>query len=87
MTDFVSLYAATNMYDDFAETYTMYVHVILQNKPWIVRVMREGKIVREIREPILETRFIKKKEYMDELFKEKDVEPSHAPDPQSLGGS
>ena len=86
-TDFVSLYAATNMYDDFAETYTMYVHVNLQNKPWIVRVMREGKIVREIREPILERRFIKKKEYMDELFKEKNVEPSHAPDPQSLGGS
>ncbi|MFA4916593.1 MAG: hypothetical protein WC560_07985 [Syntrophales bacterium] len=69
-TDFVSLYAATNMYDDFAESYTMYVHVNLQNKPWIVRVMREGKIVREIREPILETRFIKKKEYMDKLFKE-----------------
>ncbi len=79
-TDFVSLYAATNMYDDFAETYAMYVHVNLQNKPWIVRAMREGKIVREIREPILERRLIKKKEYMDELFREKNAEPSHASD-------
>jgi hypothetical protein len=68
-TDFVSLYAATNMYDDFAETYAMYVHVKLQNKPWIARVMKEGKIVIEIKEPILEARLIKKKEYMDKLFK------------------
>jgi len=82
-TDFVSLYAATNMYDDFAETYAMYVHVILQNKPWIIRVMRKGKAVREIREPILENRFIKKKEYMDELFKEKNIEPSRTPDPKA----
>lgn len=68
-TDFVSLYAATNMYDDFAETYAMYVHVILQKKPWRVRVMKNGKIVTELREPILTPRLIKKKEYMQELFK------------------
>lgn len=74
-TDFVSLYAATNMYDDFAETYAMYVHVRLQNRPWVLRVLREGKTVLEIGERILETRVSKKTEYMNGLFKEQNVKP------------
>jgi len=82
-TDFVSLYAATNMYDDFAETYAMYVHVILQKKPWRVRVVRDGKMVTEMREPILNPRLIRKKEYMQELFK-KEISNRHLrPIPES----
>ncbi|MFC1838948.1 hypothetical protein ACFL1N_05155 [Thermodesulfobacteriota bacterium] len=68
-TDFVSLYAATNTYDDFAETYAMYVHVVLQNKPWKIRIIKEGKIVKEITNPILDNRCATKKRYMDMLFK------------------
>jgi hypothetical protein len=68
-TDFVSLYAATNMYDDFAETYAMYVHVVLQKKPWEVRVKKNGETIREIKNPILDLRCKIKKGYFDEMFK------------------
>lgn len=68
-TDFVSLYAATNIYDDFAEAYAMYVHVVLQNRPWKIRIIQEGKIVREITNPILDKRCETKKKYLDKFFK------------------
>ncbi|MBC8392158.1 MAG: hypothetical protein H8E17_06305 [Deltaproteobacteria bacterium] len=67
-TDFVSLYAATNMYDDFAETYAMYVHVVLQNRPWKLRIMKDGETVREIANPILDKRCESKRVYIDRLF-------------------
>ena len=68
-TDFVSLYAATNMYDDFAETYAMYVHVVLQNLQWQIRIIKEGKTVREIRNPILDKRCESKRKYLDRMFR------------------
>lgn len=68
-TNFVSLYAATNMYDDFAETYAMYVHVVLQNRPWKITILKEGEMVEEITNPILNNRCADKKSYMDILFK------------------
>jgi len=68
-TDFVSLYAAINMYDDFAETYAMYVHVVLQNRPWKIRIQEQGKTVREIVNPILDKRCASKKRYLDRMFK------------------
>lgn len=68
-TNFVSLYAATNMYDDFAETYGMYVHVVLQNRQWKIRIIKEGKTVREIVNPILDKRCENKKIYLDKMFK------------------
>lgn len=68
-TDFVSLYAATNMYDDFAETYAMYVHVVLQQRPWKIRIMTEGKTVEKITNPILVKRCEIKKRYLDSIFK------------------
>ena len=68
-TDFVSLYAATNMYDDFAETYAMYVHVVLQNLQWKIRIIKKGKTVREIRNPILDKRCESKRKYLDRMFR------------------
>ena len=68
-TDFVSLYAATNMYDDFAETYAMYVHVILQHRPWKIRIMNAGKKELELTNPILDKRCETKKSYLDGMFK------------------
>ncbi len=67
-TDFVSLYAATNMYDDFAETYAMYVHVVLQNRPWEIRIIKNGKVIRTITNPILAKRCEAKKRYLDRIF-------------------
>lgn len=67
-TDFVSLYAATNMYDDFAETYAMYVHVVLQQRPWKVTIMKGGDKALEIRDTILAARCEAKKAYLDSMF-------------------
>ena len=67
-TDFVSLYAATNMYDDFAETYAMYVHLVLQKLPWKIRIIKEGKTVRALENPILEKRCEDKRKYLDKIF-------------------
>ena len=68
-TDFVSLYASTNMYDDFAETYAMYVHVVLQNRPFKIKIINEGITVKVITNPILEKRCDGKKGYLDIFFK------------------
>lgn len=38
-THFATLYAATNPYDDFAESFANYVHVVLQNKPFLITIM------------------------------------------------
>lgn len=70
-TDFVSLYAATGIYDDFAETYAMYVHVILQKKPWELEVLREGKPVFKMTEPILRERCKEKRAFLAKLFETK----------------
>ncbi|MDH4120567.1 MAG: hypothetical protein OEV94_02530 [Deltaproteobacteria bacterium] len=41
--DFPSLYGATNLYDDFAESFVVYVHTRLLNKPYRVEVLRDGQ--------------------------------------------
>ena len=68
-TDFVSLYASINIYDDFAETYAMYVHVVLQKKLFKIKIVKEGKVVKIFTNPILEKRCENKKKYMDRFFK------------------
>lgn len=67
-TDFVSLYAATGIYDDFAETYAMYVHVVLQKKPWQLAVLRDGKPVFTMTEPIQQERCGNKRKFLATLF-------------------
>jgi hypothetical protein len=68
-TDFVSLYAATSMHEDFAESYAMYVHVILQDQTWQVAIKdQDGTVLQEMRNPILAERCRAKKAYLDRLF-------------------
>ena len=69
-TDFVSLYGGTNIFDDFAEAYAMYVHVVLQQKPWKLTIKQGDDVIREIEAPILALRCQKKKAYLDTLFKQ-----------------
>lgn len=45
-TNFVTLYAATNPYDDWAESFATYVHSVLMGKPFSVEI-REGRTVVE----------------------------------------
>jgi hypothetical protein len=45
-TDYPSLYAATNPFDDFAESFASYVHAVLMRKPFELRLARNGQIVK-----------------------------------------
>ncbi len=47
-TNFVSLYAATNPYDDFAESFASYVHTVLMRKPWQITLLQGGKPVYQL---------------------------------------
>jgi hypothetical protein len=48
-TDFVTLYGATNPYDDFAESLVTYVHTVLQKRPFEIRVVRNGQVERTVK--------------------------------------
>ena len=48
-TNFPSLYGATNLYDDFAEAFAIYVHTRLLGKPYRVTLTRDGKVVGSFR--------------------------------------
>lgn len=45
-TGFVTLYGATNPFDDFAEAFVSYVHVVLMKKPYRIVITHDGKVVR-----------------------------------------
>jgi hypothetical protein len=78
-TDFVSLYAATGIYDDFAETYAMYAHVVLQKRPWQLTLPRDGKPAVTMTEPIQQERCENKRKFLATLF-ENTSQPVHAGD-------
>jgi hypothetical protein len=44
-TSFVTLYGATNPFDDFAEAFASYVHTRLMGRPWEIVISKEGKEV------------------------------------------
>ncbi len=44
-TSFATLYAATNVYDDFAESFATYVHTVLLKRRYETRVWRDGVVV------------------------------------------
>ena len=39
-----TLYAATNPFDDFAESFVSYVHTEIDKRPWEIRLSRNGKL-------------------------------------------
>jgi hypothetical protein len=45
-TNYPSLYAATQPADDFAEAFTSYVHVVLQQRPWQITISRGGEVLK-----------------------------------------
>jgi hypothetical protein len=44
-TNFATLYAATNVYEDFAETFVTYVHTVLMQKPLEIVIRRNGELL------------------------------------------
>ncbi len=67
-TNFVSMQAAANLWDDFAESFVTYVHVLREKKVWQVRMENEkdGPVV--IKSCWQEKRCAKKKEFLDRWF-------------------
>lgn len=46
-TDFPTLYAASNPHDDFAESFASYVHVKIQKRPWSLKILHKGKVIKD----------------------------------------
>lgn len=44
-TAFPTLYAAINVFEDFAETFASYVHCVLLKKPFSLRVVQQGEVI------------------------------------------
>lgn len=44
-TGFPSLYAATSVYEDFAESFACYVHIVLMQKPWQIQILQGQEVV------------------------------------------
>lgn len=64
---FVTLYAATNPYDDFAEALVTYVHTVVLKRPFLIRVIRDGKIERTVKACWDEARCAKKREVLEDF--------------------
>lgn len=48
LTNFPTLYAATRPGDDFAESFASYVHTVMMQRPWQIRIHQHGKLVRSV---------------------------------------
>jgi hypothetical protein len=67
-TNFVSLYAATNPWDDFAESFVSYVHSILQKRPYKVELKKGGKTVRSLSSCWQDSRCQEKRKFFEKVF-------------------
>ena len=67
-TSFATLYAATNPMDDFAEAFANYVHTQVLNRPFAIRIYRDGKPVLEYRDCWEEQRCAQKRRMVEEVL-------------------
>lgn len=67
-TNFVSLQAATNVWEDFAESFVTYVHVLRDKKPWQVRIESDKGLSDALNACWREKRCEQKKAFMDRWF-------------------
>jgi hypothetical protein len=68
-TDFSSLYAATNMWDDFAETFVIFVHNLLQKKPWKIEITRKNSLAKTYNTSLMTDQGSVKKKFMEDLIR------------------
>jgi hypothetical protein len=47
-TNFPTLYSATNLSDDFADSFAAFVHVVLMKRPYRVVILKDGQLVKTI---------------------------------------
>ncbi len=67
-TNYVSLYAATNLWDDFAESFVIYFHVVIDKKPWRIMIEEDGKRYMDIHACWNERRCNRKYIFMKKWF-------------------
>jgi hypothetical protein len=67
-TDFVTLYGATNPYDDFAEALVSYVHSVIQKRPWEIRIFHKGQLLRTLKPCWDEPRCAEKRQALEEFL-------------------
>ena len=66
-TNFPTLYAATQPFDDFAESFASYVHVVLMRRPWQIVLSQDGKVVKTINHCWDEPRCAAKRRLLEEI--------------------
>ena len=69
-TNFSTLYAATHPGDDWAEAFVTYVHTVMMNKPFAIRIFRDGKLAKEYKSCWAEKRCAEKRQIIERFLKE-----------------
>jgi hypothetical protein len=67
-TNFPTLYAATNPFDDFAESFASYVHTVLMHRPFEIRISTRGKDVEMFRICWSESRCAIKRQQLEKVL-------------------
>jgi hypothetical protein len=67
-TNFATLYAVTNPFDDFAEAFVTYVHTEMMGRPFKVQVFRDGKPVVEYGACWREARCADKRKFVEKAL-------------------
>ena len=69
-TNYASLHAAANMWEDFAESFATYFHVVIDRRPWQVRIEQKDGPDIIIGSCWQEDRCTRKKEFMKRWFED-----------------
>lgn len=67
-TNFPALYAALDPFEDFAESFANYIHVVVMKRPFEIVIQGGGKPVERFTPCWNDSRCVPKKTYMDKLY-------------------
>ena len=67
-TNFATLYSVTRPADDFAEAFASYVHTVLMNKPFEIRIYQNDKLAKLYKSCWTEKRYLQKRRMLERLF-------------------
>ena len=68
-TSFATLYGSTNPFDDFAEAFASYVHVVMLGRPYRIKIAKGGKVVKTYGSCWEEPRCAEKRRFMEALLR------------------
>jgi hypothetical protein len=70
-TNFPTLYAVNHPADDWAEAFVTYVHTVMMNKPFGIRIYRDGKLVKDYKSCWTEKRCEEKRQIVERFLEAK----------------